>query len=58
MHVEILVNYFFADGKAKRVSLLIRYGADLCLQNNAGFSAFHFINKKVPQCIEALGKYS
>ena len=43
------------DCKPKRVDLLIKYGADLCLQNNAGFSAFYFINKKVPQCMQALG---
>ena len=46
------------DRKPRRVVLLIEKGADLCLTNKAGLSAFHFINKKVPQCMSALSKYS
>ena len=35
------------------MKLLIRYGADLSIKNNAGFSALFFINKHVPQCFKA-----
>ena len=43
----------FAGKKASRVKLLISYGADLSLRNNAGLSALFFINKHVPQCVKA-----
>ena len=35
------------------MKLLIRYGADLSIKNNAGFSALFFINKHLPQCFKA-----
>jgi len=41
--------------KANRVNLLIQHGADLSIKNNAGLSGLHFIYKKVPQCMKALG---
>ncbi len=43
------------DMKANRVNLLIQHGADLSIKNNAGLSGLHFIYKKVPQCMKALG---
>ena len=41
------------DRKPARVNLLISRDADLSMKNNAGFSALHFINKKVPQCMRS-----
>ena len=40
------------DRKPCRCNLLISHNADLAAQNDAGFSALYFINKKVPQCIK------
>ena len=42
----------FADRKPARASYLIANGADLSVKNKAGFSAFYFVNKKVPQCMK------
>lgn len=47
--------FLLIDMKANRVNLLIQHGADLSIKNNAGLSGLHFIYKKVPQCMKALG---
>ena len=44
--------FIFSDRKPSRLNLLISHNADLGAKNYAGYSALHFINKKVPQCIK------
>ena len=44
--------FAFSDRKPSRLNLLISHNADLGAKNYAGYSALHFINKKVPQCIK------